>query len=123
MRLCRAGKEVVNHFFTKALQGDRGGVMNLALTAALPVSGHALRGGWRSGEPLLYDHVEPSIYRGSTWWVRGPFSGAGGEVMNHFSIKALQGDRGGVMNLALTAALRGGWRSGEPLLYQGFAGR
>jgi hypothetical protein len=30
--------------------------MNLALTAALPAPGHALRGGWRSGSPLLYGY-------------------------------------------------------------------
>jgi hypothetical protein len=37
--------------------------------------------------------------------------------MNHFFTKALRGDRGGVMNLTLTVALLGRWRSDESLLY------
>jgi hypothetical protein len=40
-----------------------------------------------------------------------------GEVVNHFSTKALRGDREGVMNLALTAALLGGGRRDESRLY------
>jgi hypothetical protein len=49
----------MNHFSTKALRGDREGVMNLALTEVLQARGEV-------GNHFFTGRVETSIYRGST---------------------------------------------------------